>query len=326
MDITSQNNIKTSSVEIKDRHIKIDRRLFFLLVFAGPAIAYMLGVATSLSKVNAYFRAQTGEVVGETQNTSEIEAAVFPTRGIEVKARWGAVLPELVAKGVIDMNKFTTMFEQSGEPLSEAYKTILAAPQDGLPIVFSSETARFTVDALWALGLAQESDVLLKGPMSEDKSSTGRFASTGGWTLGKSENAMDYYAKWNLLGLSSEDQVRVTRIAESVYRSCCGNSTAFPDCNHGMAMLGLIELMVSQDASDEDIYDAAKAANTYWFPDSTLEMAMYLQQKGLEWKDAEANVVVGKDYASGEAARRIHQELQDSGVLPQPKGGGSCGA
>lgn len=27
---------------------------------------------------------------------------------------------------------------------------------------------------------------------------------------------------------------------------CCGNSTYFPDCNHGAAMLGFIELAVSQ--------------------------------------------------------------------------------
>ena len=38
----------------------------------------------------------------------------------------------------------------------------------------------------------------------------------------------------------------VEEIAGNIYRPCCGNSTAFPDCNHGMAMLGLIELMVSQ--------------------------------------------------------------------------------
>lgn len=256
-----------------------------------------------------------------------IDRSVFPEGGISSDATWGNVLPELVARGVIDEEKFAGVFERSGTPLSEEELNLLAADSSGTPITFTAENARFTVNALWALGLAQESDVLTEGPMRTGQTETARFASTGGWTLGEA-GAMEYYAKWNLLGLSADDQKRVTRIAETVYRPCCGNSTAFPDCNHGMAMLGLIELMVSQGATDAQIYEAARAANTYWFPQVTAELAMYFQEmENTPWAEVDAARAVSRDFASGAGARKVTQALREGGLVPEaPSGGGSCGA
>jgi len=264
----------------------------------------------------------------EAARTAAIDATVFPVKGIPTEATWGDVFPVLVERGVIDYDKFTGIFAKGNTPLTAEELAILTKDMKNAPIVFTSENARFTVNALWALGLAQESDVLLKGPMQTNGTTPpDRFASTGGWTLGRA-GAMEYYAKWNLLGLTSEDQQRVTRIAEGIYRPCCGNSTAFPDCNHGMAMLGLIELMVSQGASDEEIYRAALAANTYWFPQNVAELATYFAEiEGVAWESVDPVRAVGKDFASGAGARQVTQALQEKGLLPKaPTGGGSCGA
>src|SRR3989344_7376730 len=97
----------------------------------------------------------------------------------------------------------------------------------------------------------------------------GNFASTGGWTLAKGD-AMDHYSAHPFIMLSREHQELVERVSKGIYRPCCNNSTHFPDCNHCMAMLGLLELMASQGVSEEDMWKAALAVNSYWFPDTYL--------------------------------------------------------
>jgi hypothetical protein len=64
-----------------------------------------------------------------------------------------------------------------------------------------------------------------------------------------------------------------TEVASKVYRPCCGNPTSFPDCNHGMALLGLLELMASQGATVDQMFTAAKQVNAFWLPDQTRELA-----------------------------------------------------
>src|SRR3989344_3567816 len=306
-----------------------DAKLAFAILASAAFIAWLIGSGS--------FRADSSETSGGVfkqgeaavqQQDSELEAAVFPAGGIRTSAQWGSAVPQLVERGVIDRTKFDALFERGGDPLASEEIAILEQPQPDRAIVFTSENDRFTVNVLWALGLAQQSDALDNGPMRTSGTPTGQFASTGGWTLGKSEDSEEYYSKWNLLGLTADDQVRVTRIAETIYRPCCGNSTAFPDCNHGMAMLGLIELMVSQGASDEEVYTAAKAANTYWFPDSMMEIAMYFSElQDMSWDSVDAKIVVSQEYASAQGARKVKLALQEAQLVPQPtQVGGSCGA
>src|SRR5512136_2172416 len=104
----------------------------------------------------------------------------------------------------------------------------------------------------------------------------GGFASTGGWTLGtKSPEAL--YASTTMIVLTPEQQARLEEVAARVYRPCCNNPTHFPDCNHGMAMLGLLELMAGQGATTDEMYTAAKYVNAFWFPQQTLELATYFK-------------------------------------------------
>lgn len=83
-----------------------------------------------------------------------------------------------------------------------------------------------------------------------------QFASTGGWTLA-SKPIKTLVASLPLIDLTGSQQQRLQVVAENVYRPCCGNSTAFPDCNHGMAMLGVLELMAANDASEDEMFAVA---------------------------------------------------------------------
>jgi hypothetical protein len=116
-------------------------------------------------------------------------------------------------------------------------------------------------------------------------------------------------------------------VAYAVYRPCCNNPTAFPDCNHGMAMLGLLELMAAQDATADEMFEAAKYVNAYWFPQQTLEVAIFFKAtENLDFADVDPRRATGRELFSGGGFRALHQWLAENGLLQQaPNQGGSCG-
>ena len=126
------------------------------------------------------------------------------------------------------------------------------------------------LNVLWAFGLANKNEILEIGPMmaAEYGGDPSRFASTGGWTLAAG-TAMDHYSMHRFVTLTPEQQGRVERTSKNIYRPCCKNPAYFPDCNHGMAMLGALEIMASQGASEKEMYRIAKELNRQWFPPET---------------------------------------------------------
>ncbi len=148
----------------------------------------------------------------------------------------------------------------------------------------------------------------------------GNFASTAGWTLARG-NAMDHYGKHSFVDLTPEGQATVERVSKNIFRPCCDNSTYFPDCNHGMAMLGLLELMASQGVSEEEMYRAALKVNAYWFPDTYLTIAQYLNAKGIDWQEANPKEILGAGFSSISGYRRI---LESVDAFGEPQGS-SCG-
>jgi hypothetical protein len=178
--------------------------------------------------------------------------------------RWGDMGVKMAEAGVIDMEKFEALYAERGG-LSQADNKLLYGRDNG-KISITPENSGMMLNMLWAFGLANKNPILENGPMMDPKyGGAGNFASTGGWTLAKGE-AMDHYSMHTLVTLSPEEQALVEKVAQNIYRPCCQNSTYFPDCNHGMAMLGLLELMAKEGATEEEMYKMAEEANALWFP------------------------------------------------------------
>jgi len=254
----------------------------------------------------------------EVLDLSKIPSQVLPEEGFELPISWGDIAPRLIRLGVIDKEKFEKVVT-----MGEEEKAIFEGLRD-TPVRINSQNSQFVVDLLWALGLAQKSLVYEKGPMGKEyKNKAQNFASTGGWTLSVG-NAMNYYNKFDLLGLTTEEQERVFEISKNIYRPCCGNPTSFPDCNHGMAALAAIELMVKKGLPDDEIYKNILRLNSFWFPSNYLTVATYFGRQGISWDKVDAKEVLGKDYSSGQGASSIAKKV---GPLPfETKFGGSCGA
>ena len=254
----------------------------------------------------------------EVMDLSSLPEQVLPKDGFELPVEWGDMGPRLIALGVIDLAKF-----EGAVKMTDEQKEILTKGSDK-KMKIDMSNGQYVVDILWALGLAQKSIVYEEGPLGKEyKDKQGNFASTGGWNLAKGD-AVNYLGKFDLIPLTDEQQDKVAEIAKGVFRPCCGNPTWFPDCNHGMAALAAIELMVSQGLSDDEIYKNVLALNTFWFPSNYLTAATYFARQGVSWDKVSAKEVLGAEYSSGQGAAEVFKKV---GPLPYDlKGvGGSCG-
>lgn len=308
--------------KIPKNHIRIFRIFIFagagLLSFIVLTIISLLFYTGEYKNVQGYMNPPTPLPQSEADILAQ---AVLPSEGYTISLQWGDTGEKLVESGAIDLDKFKKLY--SHEKYAELLTYITDSKKQGITI--NRENSYFWVNTLWALGLAQKSDVLEKGIMMEEYGDNIEgLASTGGWTLGK-KRAKDLYSSTEIVQLSPEENNRVTEIAEGIYRPCCNNSSAFPDCNHGMAIVGLVELMVDQGFSDTDIYKTALAFNSYWFPQTYMDLAYYFQTKeGLSWNKVDAKQVLSADYSSASGYSKIRKQI---GPVPGlTSDGGSCGA
>ena len=247
--------------------------------------------------------------------SSALVPDVAPEAGVELPVVWGDTGKRLVEAGVIDREKWLELYSS----LSEEEKRLLDgnSPEK---LRITRENAGYLLNLLWAFGLANKNSILEEGEMSDPAyGGAGGFASTGGWTLAKG-SAMDHYSMHTFVTQTPEQQELVEKVSKNIYRPCCDNPTHFPDCNHGMAMLGLLELMASQGVGEEEMYEAALAVNSYWFPDVYQTIATYMLQRDTLWKDVDPREVLGRDYSSASGYARVASEVQSQGGQ-----GSSCG-
>jgi hypothetical protein len=255
----------------------------------------------------------------KTEDTARIKAKVLPKNGYTLPIKWGNLGPTLVQLGVIDLEKFKKLYASGALP---GYFRYLEQPSQDF-ITINPENQRFLVTVFWGLGLANKSPVLEK--MRE----TDRFmnlASTGGWTLG-AKPTTELYGKFDIIPLTPKQQELVSDLAQSIYRPCCNNPTAFPDCNHGIGLLGLIELMVAQGFNREEILKASLQFNAFWFPQHYVQTALLFELGGIDWHAVDPGEVLGSRYSSlsgwtQNVAGEVHKLAQP--FLAQQGQGSSC--
>jgi hypothetical protein len=287
--------------------------LFILIVFTiGLGSGYVIGN-----------RSASAVPVTTAVSQKENEATTMIN---QINPPEGDIGPQMLSSGAIDLDKFTRVYTQGGHPLTDEQMNILTQGSNS-KIVINQSNAQFLLNFFWAFGLVNQNPVLTEGQMmARGKTQLGNFASTGGWTIG-AKTPTELFASTLIIPLTDEQQARVMEVASAVYRPCCNNPTSFPDCNHGMAMLGLLELMASQNATADDMFAAAKYVNAFWFPQQMLEVASLIKaNQNLDFAQADHRQVVSKNYSSSSGFQQVHQWLASNGLLQlAPNSGGSCG-
>ncbi|OGZ09200.1 MAG: hypothetical protein A3D65_03490 [Candidatus Lloydbacteria bacterium RIFCSPHIGHO2_02_FULL_50_13] len=257
---------------------------------------------------------------GSHESYSASDGIVLPLSGVMLPVSWGNLGQQLIAAGAIDGERFAALYEKRGQ-FSDTERNLLFGNANG-KITLTEDNAGYLLNLFWALGLANQNPILDSGEMIDPRYGGAKnFASTAGWTMAKG-NPMDHYSRHRFFTLTPEQQVLVEKISKGIYRPCCGNSTHFPDCNHGMAMLGFLELMASQGVSEGDMWKAALAVNSYWFPDTYITIAAYMKKKGVEWKDISPQEMLGAAYSSASGYAKISAQVARP---KQSSGGSGCG-
>lgn len=299
------------------------------------SVAVNIGLATMLLTPKIQGLKTNKIAAGESSSTSQVSAAanenlfneINPVEGFEIDASYGDLGPKMIATGVIDLDRFRDIYQRSNQPLTAEQEEILQKSTEK-KIRITRENSYFLLNFFWAVGLANKSPILDEGEMMSygGRQDAGNFASTGGWTLAKSD-AMNYYSKSQLIPLTKNQEERVQAVASQIFRPCCNNSTAFPDCNHGMALLGILQLMAANGATETEMFEASKYINAYWFPGNYSDLAIYFKNKeGKAFKDIDAKILLSKDYSSASGWQSAKQWLVDKGLVQQPpKQGGGCG-
>ena len=323
MEHENQNNVSLENKEeisdplLEVKAVKKDRILSASILISsiilGGALIYTVGPKSSTG--------QSASAAGQQTPLSELEGKVLPAKGVTLPVVWGDLGIKLVDSGVIDADKFKSIYEQRGQ-FTEEYRKLLLDQNNG-KIKITKENSGYILNLFWALGLANKNEILEKGEMADPQyGGAGNFASTGGWTIAKG-GAMEHYSKHALVNLTPEQQALVDKVSRGIYRPCCGNSVHFPDCNHGMAMLGLLELMASQGASEQDMWDTALTVNSYWFPDTYLTIATYMKDKGIDWKNVNPQEMLSAEYSSSRGYANIASQVTQPNS--QSAGGSGCG-
>ena len=259
-----------------------------------------------------------------TQEAASQET-VLPAQ-YELPARFGDIGPRLIAAGAIDRDQFVANYDRAGQPLTAQQLAILDEGSEEA-IVIDAGNAYFLLNFFWALGLTNDNPILTEGQlMTASNGDPSGFASVGGWSIGQKPPA-ELYASAQLVSLNDQQQALVQEVAENVYRPCCNNHTAFADCNHGMALLGMLEFMASQGTTVDELYEAAKYVSAFWYPQQATEVALFFQKNmDLAFADVDPKMAVGPEVFSGAGFQQVHQWLVSNEALPQPSGGGnSCG-
>lgn len=305
-------------------------RIFFKTLPVWMVISLIIN-STLLIGVSEYYfmkKSLNKTLVGLAQKTKSPEELVqilkqhvIPQTGFTLSVTWGDLGKQLLDSGVIDLAKFKELFKD--DPKMEKYMQVfLNTSKEHMRI--DERNSRFMVNTLWAVGLVNKSVLLDEGDMQTKGSSDPmKYASTGGWDLG-SRPTSELYSSTPLVTLSPDSAKLVKKIAESVYRPCCDNPTSFPDCNHGMAALGYIELAVKQGVSEKQIYKDLLVLNSFWFPQNYVELAIFMNQKGTEWRNVDAKLAFSSQYSSAQGAQQTRAAVQSS--LPGVTQGGGCSA
>lgn len=303
---------------------KVFKNRLILVLFFSLLLNVLLALSTFglVSKVKTYF------VDKKTASQREgLFDQINPKRGFELNAKYGNLGPKMVESGVIDLDKFKQVYEQNGQPLTKEQLEILTKGSNK-KIKIDPDNSYFLLNFFWAAGLANKTKILTEGDIVKygGVEGAGNFASTGGWSLAKS-NPMDYFANSDLIPMTEKQEALVQTVASNIFRPCCNNSTAFPDCNHGMALLSVLQLMAANGASEDQMYEAGKYFNGFWFPGNYYDLALYFKNvEGKDFRDVPAKKVLSGEFSSASGWQKVKQVLVDKGVVDAPPtSGGSCG-
>ena len=303
---------------------RYSRRSFLTLVTTG-ALTFTWGLGAGYALWGRPSPAPAQAIAPPIVPTATPSPPTLP-HSFTLPVAYGQLGPWMINAGAFAYDAFVQVYARAGQPLSEEQRTILQSGSDAL-ITMDHSNSYFLLNFFWALGLVNSNPLLVSGALvANGGGQIDGYASTGGWELAV-KPIHQLFSSASLVTLDALQQARLEEAVTGIYRPCCNNPTSFPDCNHGMAMLGLLEVMATQGSDVDEMLHAAKMVNTYWFPSQSQELMLYYQGKhNIEFDDIPAREAVGNERFSSRGFVQVHEWLVSNGKLNVPnQNGSSCG-
>ncbi len=283
-----------------------------VLLFLGMLIfASSLGVSNSSGPVPI---TKITHMAHPPIDTVALMKVINPANGFQLPVAYASIGPKLIESGTIDLARFQLDYQKNGWTLSNREIEILTHGSQE-PITISQKNKDFLFRLFWAIGLTNQNTILNRETIQANGLKMEDMSSISAWKLSK-KPALELFSRGNIVSLSPDQQSRVEEIARAVYLPCCDNPALFADCSHGMAMLGLLELMGSQGASTDAMFSAAKQVSAFWFPQQTQEKAIFMIATQLkDYSAVESRTLLSADYSSAKGFQQLHQWLATHGML-----------
>ncbi len=274
--------------------------------FVGKRVSFAMIAAAVIVLAYQLVTLVSGTPAGSSGvvNVDRITSEVLPDEGFVIDAVWKDKVHKMVQEGAIDPEKLEAIItKRYGQEMKPEWKRLLEAEYSGEKMKIDAENSVFMMYLLWAFAKHNENELPLKSPFA---------SSFKNYDIGVGRAG---YGDVKLLSLSPEQQALLEDVAMNSYRPCCGQPAGRPDCSHGFAALGLMEIMAEQGFSKEEIFDAFVKFNSFWFPSTYIQNAIYFEAtQGVSWEDVDKELVAGKDYSSLSGAYNVKKELQDLGI------------
>ncbi len=240
----------------------------------------------------------------DSLDIDKIALQVLPEKGFTIDAMWQDSISKMVKAGALDVDKLDNILtKRYGQPMTEEQKKLFAGDYSNEKLTINSKNAVFVMYILWAMAKHNNNSILHDSPFAQ-------YFQDYDIGVGKVG-----YGDTKLISLTPEQQEIAKYTALNSYRPCCGNPTGRPDCSHGFSALGLIELMASQGYTKEQIFDAFVKFNSFWFPSTYIQDALYFKlAENKDWGAVDKELVAGKQYSSLSGSYAVKKYLQDSGL------------
>lgn len=244
-----------------------------------------------------------------------LKEQLVPIEGKTIPVTFQLSVQKMADEGVIDVRKWNLLYSKERIKVPTwIEKAFFSDSRE--PIHINENSAPILLNILWALGISNKTKFNESSPLQGNR--LARFASTGGWTLGKGKSGAAYVNKVANINLNETQERLVLKLAKSIFRPCCNNSTFFQDCNHGSAMLGLLELGASQGRSEEELYAIALNGNSYWYAEKYSRIGLYFEEiEGKSLKDIPARELLSRKFSSASGFRaNVLKKLAEKDLLP----------
>lgn len=286
--------------------VSLTRRHFVL----GAAASF--GAGAGAATLGHYLWAQFAR---PSRPFRDVVQDVIPGTGFQTSLNFGDAIERLVEAGALDPAKFRGLYQSRGG-VPDWVERAIADPSDE-PIVLSMATAPYLLNLLWPLGLGTRAAFNDQSPINNER--LPYYASTAAWRLGKEDNGARYFNSVAAMNLTPEQEKVALEVAQSTFRPCCNNPTFLQDCNHGSALLGLIELAASQGATKTELYQLALRANSYWFPREYLKTALYLMlYERQTWDETPPQDIIGPRFSTASGwERNVNIPVQLANFIPR---------